>query len=204
VAVAWFHDRLRARYKRSIGDRTIAIGENEILALASAKIGQSTQRMNRISQDYWSGGTLPDWQTRAQQEMLNLHADLFILGRGGFQSMTNRDRSLLQKILRFHSYKLDQFYKDLVGGDYSEGRARDRLRLYAQSARNSFLRGRHEAMKAAGLTQAQRSLNPLVREHCKQCPGYDTNGKWVGINLVVLPGELCDCGARCRCNVKYR
>ena len=204
MAVAWFYDRRRAQYQRPVGTRSVTLGESELMALATAKISLSTQRMDRISQDYLSGGTLTDWHARAQEEMLNLHSDLFILGRGGLRSMTKRDFRLLRRVLRFHNYKLGQFYQDLAGGDYPEGRARDRLRMYAQSARNSFLRGRHEAMKAAGLSQAQRSLDPLVKEHCRQCPGYDTGGTWVSIDRLILPGEACDCGARCRCRVRYR
>jgi hypothetical protein len=39
-------------------------------------------------------------------------------------------------------------------------------------------------------------------QHCQDCLGYAAQGI-VSIGTLPLPGQRCECGARCRCSVRY-
>jgi len=54
--------------------------------------------------------------------------------------------------------------------------------------------------KAGGSVYAIRRLG--VAEHCEQCPGYEVLTPTL-IDLIVPPGNLCDCRGRCKCELEF-
>ncbi len=74
---------------------------------------------------------------------------------------------------------------------------------YAASVARSFFSSQKITRSQDGANEAKRRLDPRA-QHCRQCPNYDTGGRWIPIDRVVPVGEQCDCRGNCRCTVEYR
>lgn len=195
IALFWWLTK-EARYIRIAGDLVESISVDSILA---QRTQESMRRLTR-NNDLLLNETIneAEWYKRSEQEILNLHTQAFRLANGGKLNQMERDR--LQELLRFQRYRLRQFRSEL--NQLSPAQIRSRLRMYATSARATFEMGRQSAALRAGFTQGWRRLSP-VHEHCASCPRHQTMG-WVGIDQIVPPGMMCECGPNCKCTVEYR
>jgi hypothetical protein len=204
---AWLYDRRTGTYtppktRRKPSPRPVK--EGAIADLVSERVKATAERLDKINSRYQAGKEgLDDWFNLQDDEIQALHTELFILGRGGIKAMDRDARDMLHDLLRFQRWKLSEFHGELiVGTTLSPAQIAARSKLYAESAKQAYVKGRLEWAKAEKI-QARRYLNPLVKEHCRQCPEYATAG-FVSASRIVAPGVACDCMANCKCLLEFK
>lgn len=145
---------------------------------------------------------LAEWQARFTATLKDSHLRMSALGAGGKDRLTNSHFGSIGAILRKEYQYLYRFSKGIKDGEYSDKYILNRAGLYAASVRRSFFKGEQISRALAGVRFAKRVLDQNAF-HCLQCPTYATRG-FVPIEEIVVPGQACDCGGRCRCTVIYR
>jgi hypothetical protein len=145
---------------------------------------------------------LPEWQTRFAQSIKESHLRMSALGAGGKDKLSNAHFGSVGGILRKEYSYLDNFAKGIENGEFSEKYILARAGLYAASTRRSFFKGEQISRAIAGVTLAKRVLDSQSK-HCNDCPAYFTPD-WTPIENIVVPGEACACGGRCRCTIIYK
>lgn len=133
----------------------------------------------------------------------NSHIRMSGLGSGGKANLTPSHYGALgQKLLEEYNY-LWNFVGELKAGKITPRQAVYRAGLYSQSTVSAFWKGEHITRKKEGFNQAKRTLDPQAF-HCSDCLTYSTNGLWIPIEDIVIPGHRCQCRGNCRCFVSYR
>lgn len=131
------------------------------------------------------------------------HIRMAGLGAGGKDNLTpSHFGALGQKLLEEYNF-LWRFIEDMKSGKVSSKQAINRAKMYSQSTVSAFWKGENLTRKKEGFNQAKRSLDPSAM-HCDDCLLYSTNGLWVSIEDVVIPGHRCKCRGNCRCYLSYR
>lgn len=146
--------------------------------------------------------TLAEWQARFTATLKDSHLRMSALGAGGKDRLTSSHFGSIGAILRKEYQYLYRFSKGIKEGEYSDRYILNRAGLYATSVRRSFFKGEQISRAIAGVRLAKRVLDQNAF-HCQQCPMYSTRG-FVPIEEIVVPGQACDCGGRCRCSIIYR
>ena len=146
--------------------------------------------------------TLEEFQIRMAQSIKESHLRMSALGAGGKDRLSNAHFGSVGGILRKEYSYLDNFSRGIQAGEYSAKYIIARAGLYAASTRRSFFKGEQISRAIAGVTMAKRVLDSQAK-HCADCPAYSTNG-YVPIEDIVVPGEACACGGRCRCSIVYK
>lgn len=72
----------------------------------------------------------------------NAHGAQYLFGRGGLNAVTSKDVSTLQQAIVGQYGYIDNFANDLLSGDVSEARARQRAHMYADGSIQSYERAR--------------------------------------------------------------
>ena len=105
-----------------------------------------------------------------------------------------------QRLRQEYSY-LQGFARDLLEQRISAPMALARIGLYAESTRGSYWQGSELRQQERGYSLMRRVLDPMA-QHCDDCVRYARAGI-VSIGSLPLPGQRCECRARCRCSVEY-
>ena len=77
-----------------------------------------------------------------------------------------------------------------------------RVQLYAESVRGSYWEGASIRQAKQGYSLMRRILYPQA-QHCDDCLRYERAGL-VSMGSLPMPGQRCECRARCRCSVEYK
>lgn len=142
------------------------------------------------------------WQVRCAESMRASHIRIGALGSGGIENMTPAKYGAIGWQLRNQYEYLSRFAVELAEGFLTPSQALVRVGMYSSSIRPSFHRCEQLTRQDEGFKTAKRSLDP-VAQHCSSCIGYSTQGRYVDINDVVMPGTACECRQNCRCQVEY-
>lgn len=89
--------------------------------------------------------TLQQWEAEVQQLVRNVHAAEYIMGRGGLAAMTDEDWTAIERLSAEQWGYLRQFADDVGAGRLSEAQTLARARLYLESSRHAYERGRSAA-----------------------------------------------------------
>lgn len=146
---------------------------------------------------------LPEFQQRAVDDLKLSHLRMTILASGGKSQISSAQYGATGRLLRDQYQYLEGFAQDLAAGKLSAARAIARAGMYGGSSRTAFHAAEKIARGREGFIEAKRSLDPGAR-HCSSCLGYSTNGLWVPLEQIVMPGVNCECFHKCRCLVVFR
>lgn len=198
---AWLFSRKRNEYLKPAnaeGQRD-RVSEDTVADILDTRIAAARKRFDRLSTDYERGAIgVDEWWDQVLPEVLSIHSEAYVLGKGGLGQLTRDDRDRLEKLLRFHRFKLSEFHQDLMTRGLSDLAIRNRLRMYAQSARSSFEAGQDAAAKVAGYKTEQWFLGNA--EHCPDCVALADMGR---VKIGTLPPIGSNqCVWNCKCTKK--
>lgn len=196
---AWSYDSNSGRYR---DERGRFLSFKAVEALVDSRIDRLEQSLRRFTTMLADGSiTLEQWQGSVREAIKAAHIQAAIIGKGGRAGMTNADYGKVGQRLRQEYAYLQGFVKALMEGQVSVPMALARIGLYARSVKGSFWEGGQLRQQEQGYGLMQRILDPLA-QHCNDCLAYAARGI-VPIGSLPLPGQRCECRARCRCSVRY-
>jgi len=196
---AWSYDRNTGRYRDERGKFLSQASVQKLVDGRIDKLEASLKRFTRMLND--KSITLDQWQGSVREAIKAAHIQAAIIGHGGKAGMGSAEYGRVGQRLRLEYDFLANFASDLLGGRVSAPMALARIGLYAQSVRGSYWLGAEIRQQEQGYSLMRRILDDQAK-HCEDCLRYAARGT-VPIGSVPLPGQRCECGARCRCSVRY-
>lgn len=195
-----FNDRL-GRYRDT--ETKVMVSRATVLLETEMEEARLKVRLQGLTRRMLGGSlSVSEWQKEFAQTIKESHLRMSALGAGGKDRLNNAHFGSVGGLLRKEYRYLDNFAKGIQNGEFSEKYILARAGLYAASTRKSFFKGEQISRVVAGVTMARRVLDSQAK-HCSDCPAYATPD-WVAIEDVVVPGEACACGGRCRCTIIYK
>lgn len=196
---AWSYDPKTNRYR---DERGKFLSQASVQKLVDGRIDKLEASLKRFTRMLANGAiTLDQWQGSVREAIKAAHIQAAIIGHGGKNGMGSAEYGRVGQRLRLEYAFLQNFASDLLGGRISAPMALARIGLYAQSVRGSYWLGAEIRQQEQGYSLMKRVLDDQAK-HCDDCLGYASRGI-VPIGSVPLPGQRCECGARCRCSVRY-
>ena len=196
---AWSYDRNTGRYR---DERGKFLSQASVQKLVDGRIDKLEASLKRFTRMLSNGSiTLDQWQGSVREAIKAAHIQAAIIGHGGKAGMGSAEYGRVGQRLRLEYDFLANFASDLLGGRVSAPMALARIGLYAQSVRGSYWLGAEIRQQEQGYSLMRRILDDQAK-HCEDCLRYAARGV-VSIGSVPLPGQRCECGARCRCSVRY-
>lgn len=196
---AWSYDRNTGRYR---DERGKFLSQASVQKLVDGRIDKLEASLKRFTRMLSNGSiTLDQWQGSVREAIKAAHIQAAIIGHGGKAGMGSAEYGRVGQRLRLEYDFLANFASDLLGGRVSAPMALARIGLYAQSVRGSYWLGAEIRQQEQGYSLMRRILDDQAK-HCEDCLRYAARGT-VPIGSVPLPGQRCECGARCRCSVRY-
>jgi hypothetical protein len=196
---AWSYDRNTGRYR---DERGKFLSQASVQKLIDGRIDKLEASLKRFTRMLSNGSiTLDQWQGSVREAIKAAHIQAAIIGHGGKAGMGSAEYGRVGQRLRLEYDFLANFASDLLGGRVSAPMALARIGLYAQSVRGSYWLGAEIRQQEQGYSLMRRILDEQAK-HCEDCLRYAARGV-VPIGSVPLPGQRCECGARCRCSVRY-
>jgi len=196
---AWSYDRNTGRYRDERGKFLSQASVQKLVDGRIDKLEASLKRFTRMLSD--GSITLDQWQGSVREAIKTAHIQAAIIGHGGKAGMGSAEYGRVGQRLRLEYDFLKNFASDLLGNRVSAPMALARIGLYAQSVRGSYWLGAEIRQQEQGYSLMRRILDDQAK-HCQDCLRYAARGI-VSIGTVPLPGQRCECGARCRCSVRY-
>ena len=196
---AWSYDRNTGRYR---DERGKFLSQASVQKLVDGRIDKLEASLKRFTRMLSNGSiTLDQWQGSVREAIKAAHIQAAIIGHGGKAGMGSAEYGRVGQRLRLEYDFLANFASDLLGGRVSAPMALARVGLYAQSIRGSYWLGAEIRQQEQGYSLMRRILDDQAK-HCEDCLRYAARGT-VPIGSAPLPGQRCECGARCRCSVRY-
>jgi hypothetical protein len=178
------------------------MSEKAISALVDGRIDKLTQVLRRYTRMLIDGNiTLDQWQGSIREALKTAHVQATVLGYGGKDRLGATEYGRIGQRLRSEYAYLQQFVRDLLDKRVSAPMALARIGLYGESVRASYWQGTELRQQRQGYSLMRRILDSQA-QHCVDCLHYAAQGM-VPIGTLPLPGNRCECGARCRCTVRY-
>lgn len=195
----WSYDRNAGRYR---DERGKFLSQAAVQKLVDGRIGKLEAQLKQFTRMLNDGSiSLDQWQGSVRQAIKAAHIQAAIIGHGGRGNMGSAEYGKVGQRLRSEYAYLQNFASDLLGRRVSAPMAVARIGLYAESVRGSYWLGTEIRQQKQGYSLMRRILDDQAK-HCEDCLRYAARGT-VPIGSVPLPGQRCECGARCRCSVRY-
>ena len=195
----WSYDQQSGRYRDERGRFLSREAVEKLVDKRIDKLDASLRRFTRMLID--GSITLDQWQGSVRESLKAAHIQAAIIGHGGRASMGSAEYGRVGQRLREEYAYLQGFVSDLLSNRLSAPMALARIGLYAQSVRGSYWQGAELRQQRQGYSLMRRILDSQA-QHCEDCLRYAGQGI-VSIGTLPLPGQRCECGARCRCSVRY-
>ena len=196
----WAYDANLGRYRRPSGQ---FMSQKAVTALVDGRIGTLGQSLNRFTQMLADGNiTIDQWQGSVREALKAAHIQATVLGHGGKADMGSAEYGRIGQRLRAEYAYLQNFASDILAGRVSAPMALARVQLYAESVRSSYWEGASLRQAKQGYSLMRRILDPQA-QHCDDCVRYARSGL-VPLGSLPMPGQRCECRARCRCSVEYK
>jgi hypothetical protein len=195
----WSYDQNSGRYRDEKGR---FLSKASIEKLVDKRIDKLDASLRRFTRMLINGSiTLDQWQGSIRELLKAAHIQAAIVGHGGRAGMGSAEYGRIGQRLREEYAYLQRFVSDLLSNRLSAPMALARIGLYAQSVRGSYWQGAELRQQRQGYSLMRRILDSQA-QHCEDCLRYADQGI-VSIGTLPLPGQRCECGARCRCSVRY-
>jgi hypothetical protein len=170
--------------------------------IVDGRIGKLETQLKQFTRMLGDGSiTLDQWQGSVRESLKAAHIQAATIGYGGRSGMGSAEYGRIGQRLRGEYAYLQGFVRDLIDGRISAPMAVARIGLYAQSVRGSYWQGTEMKEQQRGFSLMRRILDDQA-VHCQDCLAYAARGI-VPIGSVPMPGIRCECGARCKCSVRY-
>jgi hypothetical protein len=196
---AWSYDRATGRYR---DERGRFLSQASVEKLVDTRISKLESSLKRITRMLSNGDiTLDQWQGSVREAIKGAHIQAAVVGYGGKNQMGSAEYGRIGQRLRSEYAYLQKFALDLLERRVSPAMAAARIGLYAQSVRGSYWQGTELRKQQQGYGVMQRILDAQAK-HCADCVRYAGLGR-VSIGTLPLPGQRCECGANCKCSVRY-
>lgn len=196
----WTYDPVSGRYRRPSGQ---FMSERAINALVDGRIAKLSDNLRRYTRMLADGSiTIDQWQGSVREAIKTAHIQATVLGHGGRDGLGAAEYGRIGQRLRQEYTYLQRFASDILAGRVSGAMALARVQLYAESVRGSYWEGTAIRQERQGYTLMRRILDSQA-QHCDDCLRYARAGM-VPIGSLPMPGQRCECRARCRCSVQYR
>jgi len=196
----WSYDANLGRYRRPSGQ---FMSEKAVMALIDGRIDKLGQDLRRFTEMMIDGNiTIDQWQGSVREAIKAAHIQTTILGHGGRESMGSAEYGRIGQRLRAEYRYLQNFAGDILAGRVSAAMALARVQLYAESVRSSYWEGASNRQAQQGYSLMRRILDPQAA-HCDDCVRYARAGL-VPLGSLPMPGQRCECKARCKCSVQYK
>lgn len=195
----WTYDGKTNRYRDAKGK---FLSKAAIEKLVDKRIDKLESLLRRFTRMLIDGQiTLDQWQGSVREALKTAHIQAAIVGHGGKDGMGSAEYGRIGQRLRGEYTYLQNFVRDLLSRNVSAPMALARIGLYAQSVRGSYWQGEELRQQKQGYSLMKRILDSQA-QHCQDCLNYAAQGI-VSLGTLPLPGQRCECGARCRCSVRY-
>lgn len=156
--------------------------------------------------------SLLGFQKEAADTLRRLHVGSAILGADGIENMKRDDWAMVQGQLKRQFYAgvdpktkrkfgLKHLSDEVVAGEVSAAKLRQRLALYARSGRLTAGEMRKRVAKRRGFNYGYRELTP-GHKHCPECIYYASLDP-VPLHQLVPKGVGCRCQNNCVCRIFY-
>jgi hypothetical protein len=195
----WSYDQRSGRYRDEKGKFLSKAAVEKLVDRRIDTLDASLRRFTRMLIDEQI--TLDQWQGSVRESLKAAHIQTALVGYGGRANMGSAEYGRIGQRLREEYTYLQSFARDLLSGNVSAPMALARIGLYAQSVRGSYWQGAELRQQQQGYSLMQRILDSQAK-HCDDCLRYAAQGI-VSLGTLPLPGRRCECGARCRCSVRY-
>lgn len=196
----WTYDANLGRYRRPSGQ---FMSQKAVMALVDGRIDKLGQNLRRFTQMLADGNiTIDQWQGSVREAIKAAHIQATVLGHGGKDGMGSAEYGRIGQRLRAEYTFLQGFASDILAGRVSAAMALARVQLYAESVRSSYWEGASLRQAKQGYSLMRRILDPQA-QHCDDCIRYARAGL-VSLGSLPMPGQRCECRARCRCSVEYK
>lgn len=196
----WSYDANLGRYRRPSGQ---FMSQKAVMALVDGRIDKLGQQLRRFTKMLADGNiTIDQWQGSVREAIKAAHIQATVLGHGGKSGMGSAEYGRIGQRLRAEYTYLQGFARDILGGRVSTPMALARVQLYAESVRSSYWEGAGIRQGKQGYSLMRRILDPQA-QHCDDCVRYAKAGM-VPLGSLPMPGQRCECRARCRCSVEYK
>jgi len=195
----WSYDRNAGRYR---DERGKFLSQAAVQKLVDGRINKLEAQLKQFTRMLGNGSiSFDQWQGSVREAIKAAHIQAAIIGHGGRGNMGSAEYGRVGQRLRSEYAYLQNFASDLLGRRISAPMALARIGLYAESVRGSYWLGTELRQQGQGYSLMRRILDDQA-QHCADCLAFAARGT-VPIGSVPLPGQRCECGARCRCTVRY-
>ena len=202
----------RYRWRKGTPGAGQLVSNRVIESMLEAQVNRLGNELVATSETAYSD--LRQWQQDSGAILKRLHGSMAVLAHGGHQNMSDADWLTVARNLKAEyingvytnaegkrkRYGLKLLAREIKQGKVSEGRLRQRLRMYANNARKAYFAAREAEEIAKGNTHCYRKTTP--GEICPDCVRYEKMGV-VKIGGLPLPGHGSRCGPNCRCQIIY-
>lgn len=196
---AWSYDRNSGRYRDEKGR---FLSQASVEKLVDARIDKLEGSLKRFTRMLGNGDiTLDQWEASVREAIKGAHIQAAIVGYGGKDQMGSGEYGRIGQRLRSEYAYLQGFALDLLERRVSPAMALARVGLYAQSIRGSYWQGTELRKQQQGYGLMRRILDPQAK-HCQDCLTHAARGV-APIGSLPMPGQRCECRARCKCRVEY-
>lgn len=141
-----------------------------------------------------------EFERLTAKELKSLHTQSYLLGRGGLNAMTSKDKMTLQNLIRDELTYFKKFAQDLRDNKLSMPQFRDRASMYSEKSRGFYEKGKEFSALENGFVVERRVR--LSSESCEPCLTY-ASLSWQPIGTLPTPTYQCNCRSRCKCIKEY-
>ena len=187
------------------------VPQQRIDQLVASHRRQASQRTLRHARDLLNNRiSLREYHERMARDIVNGHVRMMELGAGGRRRMTRGHWARLQDQLygdgpgRGDLNRLRQHVERIRLGELSDAQIRDRSRRYGSHVGVSHNNGRWESLLSSPYEWEARRWLGTNKNHCLDCLGYSTGGRWRPAIEVVPQGVDCRCDGACLCRWEAR
>ena len=196
---SWSYDPVSGRYR---GENGRFLSRKTVEALVDGRVGKLSTQLKDYTRRLSDGSiTIDQWQGSVREALKAAHIQAAVLGQGGRNALSPSDYGRIGQKLRQEYRYLERFVRDLLDGAVSSAHAINRIGLYAESVRSSYWEGTTVRQGQQGYSLMRRILDGQA-QHCQDCIGYAQRGI-VPIGSLPMPGQRCECRARCKCTIEY-
>lgn len=149
VSARWLYDAATQQYSDA---RTgSAITDEDLQGLRDEFLDGQQRRIETLMTELSEQRiALSYWENSMRSVIKDSHGVAYVLGRGGRNNMTPGDWGRIGRFVREQFTYLNDFARDIAGGQVSQAQAQARANLYVGSARAAMARG--AAAAAGGLS----------------------------------------------------
>lgn len=134
-------DAVSKRYRNTVNGRYVS--ERSLVGLRDEFIESQIRIVDNLSQSLIDGNlTVQAWETEMTNRLRKSYTAEFLAGRGGKNAISQADYDTIEAMVRNQQGYLRGFAEDIATKNLSEAQITARARLYAESSRQAFERGK--------------------------------------------------------------